>query len=108
MNSIDVWEKNLSESGTSAGVPPEILEMILANCYRDKSNPYRRFALSLNEGNVSEYDYKMASVREVCQYTSTYAGIIFEDIDSMITTGLNRSTYNKNDQYVPTEMILKL
>ena len=50
----------------------------------------------------------MKSIREMCQYTSTFNGVTFEDFDSMVTTSLNRTREHIEDPESPIEAILKL
>ena len=108
-DSIDIWIKNQKMNGTRLGVPSTELEMILAVYYRYKNDPTKKFATVIGaDKSVSEYDYVMKNTRQICQYTSTYAGITFEDIDSMITTSLNRTKRKEAELNTPTESILKL
>lgn len=108
-NVADIWFKNQKMNGVSLGVPPVELEMILSVFYRYLKDPTKKFSSVIgSDKNVSEYDYIMKNVRQICQYTSTYAGVTFEDIDSMITSSLNRSKRNEKELKSPTEAILKL
>ena len=50
----------------------------------------------------------MASIRKICQYASTFSSITFEDIDSMITTSVNRAREKKPEADTPVEMLFKL
>jgi hypothetical protein len=107
--SLALWRKNLELTGANLGVPSTIMEMVLSNSYRYKKDPAIKFAaIAGKDKNVSEYDYDMRNIRDICRYTSTFVGITWEDIDVMITTSLNRSRKNKEEQYVPTEFIMKL
>ena len=60
------------------------------------------------DDNVSDYDYKMASIRQICQYSSTFTALTFEDFDSMVTTSLNRTAEHKSEQESPLEKIIKM
>ena len=107
--SIRIWRKNLSLNGSSLGVPSMIMEMILSVAYRDKNNPYNKFSTVVgNDLSVSEFDYKMSNIREICQFTSTFTAITFEDMDTMITSSLNRSNKKVKEEEAPTEVLLKL
>ena len=106
--SIQVWRKNVSLNGSSLGVPSMIMELILSVSYRDKNNPYNKFSTVYGKGEASEFDYKMSSIREICQYTSTFTAITFEDMDLMITSSLNRSNKRAKEEEAPTEVLLKL
>ena len=85
------------------------MEIMLTMVYRNKANLEETFSKVIGKNpNVSQYDYYVASVREVCQYTSTLTGLTFEDIDTMITTSLNRTRSGKKEPYTPTEKIIKM
>ena len=50
----------------------------------------------------------MASIRQICQYTSTFTAVTFEDLDSMVTTSLNRERENIPETESPIEKIIKM
>lgn len=107
--SIQIWRKNKELNSVHLGVPSVIEEMILSCAYRDMNNPSRKFAEVIGKDpKVSQYDYIMNNIRQICQYSSTFAGITFEDIDSMITTAINRTRTKGMEQYSPIEELLKL
>lgn len=107
--SILVWRKNQEINGVRLGVPSVIEELILSVSYRDVNDLTKKFASVIGrEPNTSQYDYKMASIRQICQYASTFTGLTFEDIDSMITTALNRSRENTPEASSPIEDIIKM
>lgn len=108
-NTLKLWMKNQKINSVSLGVPSVELEMILSVFYRYIKDPTKKFSTVIGgDEKVSEYDYIMKNVRQICQYTSTYAGVTFEDIDSMITTSLNRTKRGDVEAKSPTEAILKL
>ena len=109
-SAIHVWRKNQSLNGINLGVPSVIEELILSAAYRDKNNPSSKFAFVIGKGTegVTQFDYKMASIRQICQYTSTFSAITFEDIDSMITTSLNRTRDKTPEMRSPLEDVIKM
>jgi hypothetical protein len=70
----------------------------------DLSQKFSRIAG--NEG-VSDYSYFPASVRQVCQYNSTFTAVTFEDIDSMITSSLNKAREKTPENTSPVEQVIK-
>lgn len=106
--SLEIWRKNIELNSSSLGVPSTILEMLLAVCYRDKNNTNNKFAYVAGDANVSDYDYVMNSIREICENSSTYVAITFEDIDRMITSSLNKTNHKVKEDEAPTEILLKL
>lgn len=107
--SIGIWMKNQKMNHVNFGVPSVILELILSVAYRDKKDPTQRFAMALAKNpNLTDYDCKMASIRQICQYTSTFTALTFEDFDAMLTTSLNRTRQNKQQADSPLEQIIKM
>ena len=105
---LDIWRKNLELTNVNFNVPSSVLEMILATCYRDKNNIQKKFSsVAGSDKDVSMYDYTMLNIRRICQYSSTFTGMTFEDINSMITTSLNRSREKKSEMESPVEKIIK-
>lgn len=106
---LEIWLKNQKINSINLGVPCSELELILSVFYRDVNDPTKKFASVIgSKKGVSEYDYIMKSVRQICQYTSTYSAVTFEDMDSMITTSLNRTIKKIEEPKSVTEGIVKL
>lgn len=104
---IQIWHSNLKLNNVNIGTTSTILEIIISKIYRDKNNPDKNFASVAGKGEVSQYDYKTANIREICARESTFTAITFEDMDSMLTTSLN--TRDKSQQIVsPIEKIIKM
>lgn len=107
--SITLWKKNQEINKASLAVPDVIEEMILSVSYRYKENPSIKFSHIIGKNpNISQYDYVMNNIRQICQYTSTFTAMTFEDIDTMITTSLNRTRNHEQEAYSPIEDILKM
>lgn len=106
---INVWRKNQELNSIHLGVPSIIEELVLATSYRYKKDPSIKFAQIIGDdkNNVSQYDYTMNNIRQICQYASTFTAMTFEDIDSMITTSLNRTRNKSSEAYSPVEILLK-
>lgn len=107
--SLQIWHKNQEMNSVDLGVPSVIEELILSVAYRSKSDPGKKFAHVIGKDpNVSQYDYTMNNIRQICQYTSTFTALTFEDIDAMITTSLNRAKSKGAEAYSPLEDLIKL
>lgn len=108
-HSLDIWRQNLELSNVNFGVSSVSLEAILAVCHRYKNKPEIKFAKKFGSSlDVSEYDYVTASIRQICQYTSTFNALIYEDFDSMVTASINRCREGKEEQESPLEKIIKM
>lgn len=104
---IDIWWNNIEISGVSYKVPSKIFEMIIASIYRDPRNPKKRYGQYYSKSAESNgYDYETGSVRDVVKNLSTFSGIIFEDIGTMISNGINNSIENIDEPTSPLEKII--
>lgn len=107
--SLRIWEKNQDLNGVGLGVTSVIEELILSGIYRYKNDPTKKFAQVIGrKPNTSQFDYRMLNIREICQYSSTFTALTFEDFDSMVTTSLNRTRTKQDENYSPVEQLLKL
>ena len=104
---INLWWRNMEISGADFKVPSKIFEMILSMIYRSPNNTKRRFGEYY--GRQSDPDptsYKTGNVRSIVEGLSTFSGIIFEDINSMITAGVNSSIDGVEESISPLEKII--
>lgn len=106
-NVLNVWCKNLEVSGISFKVPLKIYEMILASIYRNKHNPKERYGQYYGrQSNPNGYDYVTGNVRSVVKDFSTFSGMVFEDMGTMITNGINNSVEGIEEPISPLEKII--
>lgn len=106
---LEVWMTNLRLNKMKLGVSSAVLELILGELYRDKSDPSYKFSRAVNANpKISQYKYRAAGVRELCSRNSTFAALTFEDMDSMITSSLNMNKYNKKQSESPIEKVIKM
>lgn len=107
---LNFWNRNQNMSDVSFGVPSIIEEVVLRVMYRDPKNLANSFAKVIGKAGsgYGDYDYKMVSVRTVCQYASTFSALTFEDFDSMVTTSLNREREHKPEMDSPVEDLFKM
>lgn len=104
---IDIWWRNLEISGISYKVPSKIYEMIIASIYRDPHNMKRRYGqLYGKQSNPNGYDYQTGNVRSVVKDLSTFSGMVFEDIGTMISNGINNSVEGVEEPVSPLEKII--
>lgn len=107
---FEIWARNRELNGVSlGGIPSVIFELILSAAYRYKKDPSKKFGQAAAEDpSITDYDYVINSVREICRNISTFTGVTYEDIDAMITTALNRTKSKKPEAYSPVEDLIKL
>ena len=56
--------------------------------------------------NPTGYDYKTGNVRSVVKDLSTFSGMVFEDISTMISNGISNSIDNVEEPVSPLEKII--
>lgn len=106
-NLIDIWWKNLELAGISYKVPSKIYELILAAIYRNAKNPKERYGQYYGkQTNPSGYDYETNNVRQVVKNLSTFSGMIYEDIGTMISNGIDNSLKGIEEPVSPLEKII--
>lgn len=104
---MNIWWKNLEVSGISYKVPSKIFEMIIASIYRNPHNVKERYGqLYGRQENPNGYDYTTENVRQVVKDLSTFSGMIFEDIGTMISSGINNSNQGVEEPESPLEKII--
>lgn len=108
--SAQIWHKNQELNSVHLGVPAVIEELILSVSYRQKDDPTQKFAKAIgqNDSQLSEYDYRMVNIRQICQFASTFSALWFEDFDSMTISSLNRTKMHKTEADSPLEKIIKM
>lgn len=106
---LAMWRKNLELNGVSFGVSSVILEIILSVIYRNKDAVEEKFSKRYGKDlSTTEFDYITASIRQICQYASTFVGMTFEDMNSMVTTSLNRARDGVKESETPVEKVIKM
>lgn len=104
-----LFQKNKMMNKVNFGVRPEVEEMVISLNYRNPNDLSEPFSVLYGSDlSVSPLNYELINSRQICQYASTFSSITFEDIDSMITTSVNRSREHKKDAYSPVEKIIKM
>lgn len=104
---LQVWRKNQELNGVHFGVSSCYLELVLAGMMRNPNDLSQKFSRIAGNEGVSDYSYFPASVRQVCQYNSTFTAVTFEDIDSMITSSLNKAREKTPENTSPVEQVIK-
>lgn len=105
--SLEVWRKNQELNEVHFGVSSCYLELILSVMFRNPNDMSQKFSSIVSKEGVGDYDYATASIRQICQYNSTFTALTYEDMDSMITTSLNKSRDKVKERESPVEKIIK-
>ena len=105
---IEVWMKNMELADVSFDISDTIYELVVSGIYRYRKDPNKKFgAILAKDPNHSMYDYVTASPREITKINSTYSSVIFENMDEMLTAGINRANKGTPEVESPMEEIMK-
>lgn len=105
---FNIWKKNMEISGINFDIPDSTYEIVIAERYRSRNNPQKKFgAVLAKDPNHDMTDYVSLSARELTKINSAFTGIIFEDMDMMLTSAVNKANTNKQESLSPMEEIIK-
>ena len=104
---LEVWRKNQELNNVHFGVSSCYLEVILSAMYRNPNDLSQKFAKIASDKGVSDYDYATASIRQICQYNSTFSALTFEDMNAMLDASLNTTSTGREQKTSPMEQITK-
>ena len=102
---LNLWYKNQLLTGVNFAMGSIYLELVLSVMFRNPADLSQKFSKIAETSD--DYGYATASIRQICQYNSTFTALTYEDIDSMITTSLNKSREHKPEVNSPVEQIIK-
>lgn len=104
---IDVWWHNLEIANVNFKVPSIIYELILATIYRHPNNAKQRFGQWYGRQEKPDgHGYKTGKVEDIVADLSTFSGIIFQDMNKMITSGINNTLEGIEEPISPLERII--
>lgn len=107
-DTINIWTKNLKMNGIKWDIPNIVYEIVISRIYRNKNKPEETFGSQIGKNpKISEYDYITASTREVTSYSSRFSGLMFEDMDNQLISGITSTKLNKKESKSPMEDVMK-
>lgn len=99
---------NLIESNGQLGVSSSILEIILAEMYRNKHNPSEPFRkLITSSKSATMYDFKLVRMSRLSGLNSIFNSLIGEDTYSQLANSIVRNREHIKDRPSPMEKLLK-
>lgn len=107
-NLLKTWETNFEINGFEPGVPSLTLQVILSHLCRnpnDFTQPYRMIAGRVEK---AENNYAAVNMEQAAANTSVMAGLTFQNMGAMLTTGLNISKKNIKQSISPAEKVLSM
>lgn len=105
---LSILMKSMALNGIDFPITQVIYEIIIMKIYRDKDKPEQPFGVTIGKNpKISPYDYITANAREITSYSSTFAALSFEDIDTMMINSINNAQENKKETTSPLEEIVK-
>ena len=105
---FDIWENNRVLANVNFDVSDTIYEIVISEIYRSRKNPSEKFGSVLAKNpKHSPFDYLTASPRQITKLNSTFTGMIFENIDEMLSASVTRSKKGTPENESPMEKIMK-
>lgn len=104
---LELWAGSFDMANVNFDVPDLVKELIIAQVYRDPSDPSKTFGSVVGKNpKTSMYAYEPVSQRQLSASQSTMNGLIFEDWDMMVINGLINTRTNKKETTSPMEKVL--
>lgn len=108
--SLEIFINSLTSSGfnTKLGVSSTILEIILAEMYRNKHNvaePFRK--LITTHSSASPYDFKLVRMSRLSGLNSIFTSLIGEDTYQQLANSIVRQREHIPDRPSPLEKLIK-
>lgn len=104
---ISLYHDTLAFNGVDIGVPSFVLEIIIADLYRNRRDISKPFRLEAGKGKASMYDYETVNIKAIPALNSTFTAISFENMDQSIIASINRSRENIPELVSPVEKTIK-
>lgn len=105
---FDIWANSFYMNGITFDIPDVTKEMIISQIYRDPKDFSRTYGSVLGKNpNASMYGYKQANQRQLAAAQSAFNGIIFENWDQMVTSGIISTKQGKKENTSPMEQVMK-
>ena len=102
----DVENKAQKIHDTKLNVPQYIQQLTISEVYRDKADYSKPARLIMGASDKDNSKVKALNMRENSAFTSTLAGVSFEDVKSMLTVADNRDDA-ANKEISPIEKVIK-
>lgn len=92
-------------NGVNFGTPAMYEEVIISDYYRDPKDVSRQARFAANDTNEKHFFARGITQREKVSFTSTFSGITFEDITSMLTMADNAKRENRKEVISDVEKV---
>ena len=104
----EIWDTSYRLNDVSFDIPDLVKELIIAQVYRDPKNIVNTFGSVLAKNPRADmYGYKAVDQRTVASAQSAFNGLIFEDYDRMLISGINGTREHRRENISPMEEIMK-
>jgi hypothetical protein len=105
---LELELENTAFNGVNLNVSSTVLELIISEIYRDKTDLTKSFRFKAGSGGkTSMHNYKPINIKQISTFNSTFTGVTFEDIDYNLVASVNKTRYNKKEASSPIERTIK-
>lgn len=105
---LRTWETNFEINGESSGVPAVVLQVVLSEQCRDRTDPTRPFRKVAGQGGVDPLAYRIMNMNDVAAYSSVMAAMSFERLSDKLVTSLSMTKTGAKQNKSPVEAVLSM
>ena len=102
------WLKCFQINGLSTGIPPALMQAIIAKMCRDPMDVMKQFRLTAGAKKVDPRGYQMLSMNQVSAYSSVMSSMAFERFAEKLTTSLNMIKEGTPQEPSPIEKLITI
>lgn len=103
------WMDNYAINGMSPNAPAVVLQAIVAEMYRDPSDPSRQFSKVIGANpKVDPRSYQAMSMNAVSAYSSVMSALSFERMTEKLTSSINMTKSGVKQKKSPIEQIITM
>lgn len=105
---LNAYLASISLNGVKLNNASSMFEMIIAELARSKNDEKIPFRKAINTNpNLSQTDYKLVNIKQLPNINSTFASMMFENIDQSVHYSLLKTKNNEKEVESPLEKIIK-
>lgn len=106
---IYAFDKLLLDNNTNLNIPHTVKEVLIASVCRNPEKTEELFGNLVGKNpSTNQRKYTVLNTRQIAAKSSVSTSIAFEDMDSMIISGINTTSHNKKMPDSPIENILTM
>lgn len=102
------WLQSFQSNGIDPGIPPVLMQAIIAKMCRSRSDPNQQFRYLAGKKKALPHDYMMLSMNQVSAYSSVMSSMAFERFSEKLTTSLIMTKEGIKQEPSPIEKLITI